>query len=118
MPFIPDMAAAFASADLVVARAGAGSVNEIAAAGMPSILVPLPFAADDHQRRNAEALVEASAARMVLDRDLTGERLVSEVERLRSSNTELQRMRERVRQFARPGAAERAADVMEEAARA
>ena len=63
VPFITDMAAAFASADLVVGRAGAGAVSEIAAAGMPSLLVPLPFAADDHQRKNAEALViEAGGA--------------------------------------------------------
>ncbi len=85
MPFIRDMAEAFAQADLVVGRAGAGAVNEIAAAGMPSVLVPLPFAADDHQRRNAEALVEPGAARMILDADLNGERLFREVETLRES---------------------------------
>ncbi len=55
--FIQKMPEAFADADLVIARAGAGAVNEIAAAGMASVLVPLPFAADDHQRRNAEVLV-------------------------------------------------------------
>jgi UDP-N-acetylglucosamine--N-acetylmuramyl-(pentapeptide) pyrophosphoryl-undecaprenol N-acetylglucosamine transferase len=54
-PFIQDMAAAFAAADLVVCRSGAGSVSELAAAGKPSVLVPFPFAADDHQTRNAEA---------------------------------------------------------------
>ncbi len=77
------MPSAFAEADLVVARAGAGSVNEIAAGGMASVLVPLPFAADDHQRRNAEAFVQAGAAVMVLDAELTGQRLFEEVERLR-----------------------------------
>ncbi len=116
VPFIANMAEAFGQADLVVARAG-GTVNEIAAAGMPSVLVPLPFAADDHQRRNAEALVNAGAARMVLDREMTGERLFREVEDLRKNQEELERMRREVRQFARPGAAERAAEVMEEAAR-
>ncbi len=118
VPFISDMAAAFAAADLVVGRAGAGGVNEIAAAGMPSVLVPLPFAADDHQRRNAEAFVAAGAARMVLDAEMNGERLFREVEELRQNSDELERMRSRVRQFAKPGAAERAAEVLEEAAAA
>ena len=118
IPFIKDMPAAFAQTDLVVGRAGAGGVNEISAAGMPSVLVPLPFAADDHQRRNAEALVEAGAARMVLDREFTGQRLFDEVEALRGNVELLSAMRARVRKFAKPGAAERAADVLEEAARA
>lgn len=117
MPFIADMAAAFATADLVLGRAGAGGVNEIAAAGMASILIPLPFAADDHQRRNAEALVQANAARMIADADLTGERLFQEVQDLSRSPAELAAMRQNVRRFAHPGAAERAADVLEEAAR-
>lgn len=116
--FIQNMPEAFAQADLVVSRAGAGAVNEIAAAGMPAVFVPLPFAADDHQRRNAEAFVEAGAARIVLDAEMTGERLFEEIDRLRRDGAELDRMRAQVRQFARPGAAERAADVLEEAARA
>jgi UDP-N-acetylglucosamine--N-acetylmuramyl-(pentapeptide) pyrophosphoryl-undecaprenol N-acetylglucosamine transferase len=115
VPFVQNMPQAFAQADLVIARSG-GTVNEIAAAGMPSILVPFPFAADDHQRRNAEALRDAGAARMVLDAGMSGERLFQEVQSLRANPSELKRMRERVKQFARPGAAERAADVMEEAA--
>ena len=116
VPFIRDMPGAFAQADLVLGRSGAGGVGEIAAAGMASILVPLPFAADDHQRKNAETFVDAGAARMVLDQDLTGERLFREVEDLRQRPVERETMRERVRQFARPGAAERAAEVLEEAA--
>ena len=118
VPFIRDMASAFADAHLVIARSGAGSVNEIAAAGMASILVPFPFSTDDHQKRNAEALRDAGAARMVLDADMNGERLFQEVESVRNNCTELQLMRERARQFAHPQAAERAADVMEEAAHA
>lgn len=116
VPFIRDMASALAQADLVIARSGAGSVNEIAAAGMPSVLVPFPFAADDHQKKNAEALRDASAARMVLDNEMTGERLFLEVQSLRANSAELEKMRERVKQFAHPGAAERAADVMQHAA--
>lgn len=117
VPFIRDMAGAFARADLVIARAGAGSVNEIAAAGMPSILVPFPFAADDHQKRNAEALRDAGAARIVLDAECNGERLFEEIQSLRANTAELTEMRERVKQFARPGAAANAGDVMEAAAR-
>jgi UDP-N-acetylglucosamine--N-acetylmuramyl-(pentapeptide) pyrophosphoryl-undecaprenol N-acetylglucosamine transferase len=116
VPFIKDMAAAFAEADVVVGRAGAGNVNEIAAAGMASVLVPLPFAADDHQKENAKTLVAAGAARMVLDSEMSGERLFHEVEQLRGNPEMLVAMRQRVRQFARPGAAERAAIVLEEAA--
>ncbi len=115
-PFIKDMAAAFAGADIVVGRAGAGGVNEIAAAGMASILVPLPFAADDHQKENAKTLVDAAAARMVVDSEMSGERLFREVEELRNKPELLAGMRQKVRQFARPGAAERAAIVLEDAA--
>jgi len=116
VPFIRDMPEAFSNADLVVGRAGAGAINEIAAARMASVLVPLPFAADDHQRRNAEVLLEAAAAHMVLDREMNGERLFQEIESLRENPGELDKMRARVRQFARPGAAERAAEILEEAA--
>lgn len=116
IPFIRNMAEAFSNADLVLGRAGAGGVNEIAAAGMPSILVPLPTAADDHQRKNAEALVQAGAARMVPNADLTGEKLFEVVESLRVNAPLLAQMRQNVRQFAHPGAAERAADVLEQAA--
>jgi UDP-N-acetylglucosamine--N-acetylmuramyl-(pentapeptide) pyrophosphoryl-undecaprenol N-acetylglucosamine transferase len=115
--FIPNMAKAFSQTDLVVCRAGAGTVNELSAAGMAAILVPFPFAADDHQRKNAEALVGARAGRMVPDREMNGERLFREVEILRNAPQELAAMRANVRQFASPGAARRAADVMEEAAR-
>ena len=61
-PFIEDMAGAYAGADLIVGRSGAGAIAEIAAAGRPAVLVPFPFAADDHQRHNAEALAAAGAA--------------------------------------------------------
>jgi UDP-N-acetylglucosamine--N-acetylmuramyl-(pentapeptide) pyrophosphoryl-undecaprenol N-acetylglucosamine transferase len=115
LPFLPDMAARFAEADLIVGRAGAGSVAEIAAAGMPALLVPLPFAADDHQRKNAEALVEAGAAIMTLDNQMNGACLFEHVERLRKEPGVLEEMRRRVRRFAKPGAAERAAEVLKEA---
>jgi UDP-N-acetylglucosamine--N-acetylmuramyl-(pentapeptide) pyrophosphoryl-undecaprenol N-acetylglucosamine transferase len=117
VPFIHHMPSTFAQADLVLGRSGAGGVGEIAAAGMPSILVPLPTAADDHQRKNAEALVHAGAAEMVLDRELNGERLFRIVEALRNNPDRRAEMRAKVKRFAKPNAAERAAEVLIEAAR-
>ncbi|MGE6605876.1 undecaprenyldiphospho-muramoylpentapeptide beta-N-acetylglucosaminyltransferase [Halomonas sp. NPDC076908] len=74
-PFIEDMAAAYQWADLVVCRAGALTVAELAAAAKPSLLVPFPFAVDDHQRLNAQVLVKAGAAKCVVQSELTIERL-------------------------------------------
>lgn len=80
--FIEDMGAAYAAADLVVCRAGATTLAELAATGRAAILVPYPRAADDHQRANAEVVAAAGAARMVLDDELSAERLAREVEEL------------------------------------
>ncbi|HEX5227064.1 MAG TPA: undecaprenyldiphospho-muramoylpentapeptide beta-N-acetylglucosaminyltransferase [Bryobacteraceae bacterium] len=115
LPFIDDMPAAFARADLVICRAGAGAVAELAAAGKPSILVPLPTAADQHQLRNAEAYQKAGAAMLTLDQEMDGGRLFEEVEKLRTHPELLQRMGERARAFSHPDAARRAATVLEEA---
>ncbi|HZU23997.1 MAG TPA: undecaprenyldiphospho-muramoylpentapeptide beta-N-acetylglucosaminyltransferase [Bryobacteraceae bacterium] len=115
-PFIQDMPAAFAEADLVVSRSGAGAVSELAAAAMPSILVPFPFAADDHQRKNAEALARAGAARLVPDSEMNGRRLFEEVRSLVAQPGALEDMSANARRFAHPEAARRAADVLEEAA--
>ena len=115
VPFISGMAAAFAAADLVVCRAGAGAVSELAAAGKPSILVPFPYAADNHQTRNAQAMERGGASRLVRDADMTGEKLVATVSRIMA---DLAPMGEAARPFAKPGAARRAADVLEEVARA
>jgi UDP-N-acetylglucosamine--N-acetylmuramyl-(pentapeptide) pyrophosphoryl-undecaprenol N-acetylglucosamine transferase len=114
-PFIADMAAAFAAADVVVCRSGAGTTSELTAAGKPSVLVPFPFAADDHQTRNAEAMVRAGAARMMTDKEINGERLVRLLEELAPA---LERMGEAARMLAKPGAARRAADILEEEASA
>ena len=116
-PFIADMPAAFGEADLVVCRSGAGAVSELAAAGKPSILVPFPFAADDHQNRNAQAIERGGAARVVHDADMNGERLYMLVRELAETDGTLERMGKAARQFARPGAARRAAEVLEEVAR-
>lgn len=112
--FIRDMPAAFAAADLIICRSGAGTVSELAAAGKPSILVPFPFAADDHQLRNAEALERAGAACLVRDAEFHGERLFAAVQELAGPSASLERMGESARQFAKPGAARRAAEILEE----
>jgi UDP-N-acetylglucosamine--N-acetylmuramyl-(pentapeptide) pyrophosphoryl-undecaprenol N-acetylglucosamine transferase len=112
--FIDDMPAAFAEADLIICRSGAGAVAELAAAGKPSVLVPFPYAADDHQYHNAKAMADAGAARLIRDADFDGTRLYREVSELASSPDLLQRMGKSARVFARPGAAERAADVLEQ----
>ncbi len=117
VPFITAMPAAFEAADLVVCRSGAGTVSELAAAGRPSILVPFPFAADDHQTHNAEALARGGAARMVRDADMNGEKLFSEIQELARDTGGLERMAQSARRFAKPGAAQRAADILEEVAR-
>jgi UDP-N-acetylglucosamine--N-acetylmuramyl-(pentapeptide) pyrophosphoryl-undecaprenol N-acetylglucosamine transferase len=114
-PFITDMPAAFAAADLVISRAGASTVSELAAAGKPSILVPFPYAADDHQARNAEAMERAGAARMVRDSELSAETLVAVVKQLA---TVLEKMGTAARRMAKPGAPRRAAEILEEVARA
>src|SRR5262249_43474555 len=85
VPFIADMTAAFDAADLIVSRSGAGTVSELVAAGKPSILVPFPYAADDHQTRNAEAMQNAGAARMIPDAEMNGEILVDIVGQLSDS---------------------------------
>ena len=114
--FLADMPAAFAAADLVVSRSGAGAVSELAAASKPAILVPFPFAANDHQARNAEAIVRGGAARLALDAELNGERLYMLVRALAETEGELERMGAAAREFAHPGAAARAAEVLEEVA--
>jgi UDP-N-acetylglucosamine--N-acetylmuramyl-(pentapeptide) pyrophosphoryl-undecaprenol N-acetylglucosamine transferase len=116
VPFVQDMPGAFARSDVVICRSGAGAVAEVAAAGKPAILVPFPFASDNHQQKNAEALVRAGAARMVLDRDMNGARLFDQVASLAVQPAELERMANTVRQFAKPNAAVRAADILEEVA--
>jgi len=112
-PFFEDMPHAFAQADLVVSRSGMGAVSELAAAGKPSILVPLPAASDQHQLRNAEAMVAAGAARLVLDAELSGARLVEEVTRMAMEPGLLERMGAAARAFSKPGAARRAAEILE-----
>jgi UDP-N-acetylglucosamine--N-acetylmuramyl-(pentapeptide) pyrophosphoryl-undecaprenol N-acetylglucosamine transferase len=112
-PFLHDMPESFAQADIIISRAGAGAVSELAAAGKPSILIPLPTASDQHQLRNAQAMEQVGAARLVVDADWTGERFVNEVASLLDEPGCLERMSAAARTFAKPDAARRAADVLE-----
>ena len=109
-PFIADMAAAYGWADLVICRAGALTVSELAAAGVGAVLVPFPAAVDDHQTCNARLLVRQGAAVLIPDRELTAERLAAELERLCADRSRLIEMAERARSLARPEAAEEFAE--------
>lgn len=82
LPFISDMASAFRKADLLICRAGATTVAEITVSGKASVLIPFPFAANDHQTKNAEILVKAGAAEMIPEGELEGRRLAETVRRL------------------------------------
>jgi len=107
LPFLRRIHMAYAAADLVVCRSGAMTLAEIAVCGTPAILVPYPFAAHDHQVVNAMNLVDRGAAAMILDRDLTGERLAQEIAHWLADRQGLSRMSSNARTFARPDAAER-----------
>jgi UDP-N-acetylglucosamine--N-acetylmuramyl-(pentapeptide) pyrophosphoryl-undecaprenol N-acetylglucosamine transferase len=106
--FFADMPAQYGSADLVLARSGS-TVSELCAAGMPSLLVPFPAAADDHQRKNAEVLEQAGAAVMLLQRALTPASLLEALRGLLLDPKRRAEMAIRARSLARPGALERIA---------
>lgn len=103
-PFIDDMPSAFAQADLVLCRSGASTVGEITAAGKPAIFVPFPFAADDHQRMNAEALEKAGAARLIPESELTVQRLSAVVAELLGNSGVLSDMSVKARKLSHPEA--------------
>ncbi|HEV2176095.1 MAG TPA: undecaprenyldiphospho-muramoylpentapeptide beta-N-acetylglucosaminyltransferase [Terriglobia bacterium] len=114
--FIENMAEAFARADLVVCRAGASTLAELAAAGKAAILIPFPGATDQHQLENARAFESAGAARVIEERELTPERLAREVMDLLSQPDRLRAMAIAARSLARPDAAGRIANLIEELA--
>jgi len=105
------MAAAYAWADLVVCRAGALTLAELAAAGAGSVLVPFPFAVDDHQTANARAWVEAGAALLLPESEASAERLAAVLGELLGDRTRLLAMAQAARTLAKPDAAVRIADV-------
>jgi len=105
VPFIADMPAALASADLVIGRSGASAVAEICAVGRPSLLIPYPFASGDHQRVNAESLVRAGAAVCLTSEEATPDRLAIEIGALATNLERLDVMAERAADLGRPTAA-------------
>jgi UDP-N-acetylglucosamine--N-acetylmuramyl-(pentapeptide) pyrophosphoryl-undecaprenol N-acetylglucosamine transferase len=115
-PFLFDMGVRLGQADLVVCRAGATTLAELTAAGKPSILIPLPTATDDHQRKNAEALASVGAAELMLQAEATGQKLAERIAALASDGGARARMGAAARRLARPDAAkvivDRALDLM------
>jgi len=116
-PFFQAMAAAYAAADFCVCRAGAGTVVELCALGKPSVLVPFPFAANDHQRHNAEAVVASGGARMVLDRELSGTTIAEIIRTFLRDRSGLEMMARRAKVMAKPDAAIHLADLVTQTAR-
>lgn len=116
-PFFRGMAMRLGAADLVIGRAGASTVSEIAVAGKPSILIPLKIAMDDHQRFNAKLLADAGAAEVAAEDVLTLDVMQSALEKLLSSPARLARMAAAAHSVAVPDAAERLADLVEQTAR-
>jgi UDP-N-acetylglucosamine--N-acetylmuramyl-(pentapeptide) pyrophosphoryl-undecaprenol N-acetylglucosamine transferase len=111
--FLDDMEARFAQADLVLCRSGATTCAELTVAGKAAVLVPFAQAADDHQRSNARALEAAGAARLLEEKDLTGESLAAAVREVLDTPGRLLAMEEAARALARPDAAARVADLLE-----
>ncbi len=111
--FCDQMPAAYAIADLVIARSGASSLTEISISGHPSILVPYPFAADDHQTRNAEVFSEAGAATLVQERDLSAEKLADLATSILQDLPTYKRMAKAARALAIPDAADRVCAAIE-----
>ncbi len=109
-PFFDDMGRRVGRADLIVCRAGATTLAEITAAGKAAILIPLPTATDDHQRKNAEALAAAGAAEVLIQSDLTGHTLARRILTLATDRETRMRMSAAARKMARPDAAQMIVD--------
>jgi UDP-N-acetylglucosamine--N-acetylmuramyl-(pentapeptide) pyrophosphoryl-undecaprenol N-acetylglucosamine transferase len=112
-PYISNMVDEFAKSDLIICRAGATSCAEIAAAGKAALLIPLPTAADDHQRKNAEALEKAGAAKMILQKNLSGKSLAEKIIDLINSPDKITAMETAAKKLARKDAAEVTVDIIE-----
>jgi UDP-N-acetylglucosamine--N-acetylmuramyl-(pentapeptide) pyrophosphoryl-undecaprenol N-acetylglucosamine transferase len=111
-PFITDMAAEYHRADLIICRAGATTIAEVTACGKPCLFIPFPHAVDDHQRRNAEALLKKQACLMLLERELSGERLAVTIRKALDDRAALQKMGEASFSLARLNAAQIIVDEM------
>lgn len=104
-PYLHNMPVALAAADLAVFRAGAVGLAELVAKGVPAILVPYPYATANHQEFNARAVEAAGAGRVILDKELTGEKLLEEIEKLLIDDANLQAMKKAAKKLGKPDAA-------------
>ena len=118
VPFIENMAERFAQADLILCRSGAITTAEVAAAGRAAIFIPFGAATDAHQTRNAEAMQNAGAARLLPQTELTPERLTREIFTLLDQPRRITEMEEQARRLARPRAVEDIVDLLEGLVRA
>ncbi len=114
MPYIHDMSHALAASDLIISRCGAGLISEITALGKPSILIPYPFASDNHQEYNARALEKFGAANVILERDLNQQVLLSEVKNLFQNPNYMAEMSQQSKKLGKPNAAREIADIVNE----
>jgi len=115
-PFIYEMADAYATADLVVCRSGALTLAELTALGKPAVLIPYPYAADNHQELNARSVEKVGAALVLLDKDASGERLAGIISGLLDDPDTLRGMSARSRSLGRPDAARKVLEICREVA--
>ena len=111
-PYLYDMPKALAATDIAVFRAGATSLAELTARGVPAVLIPYPFAAENHQEFNARELEKNGAAKVILNRELTGEKLINVLEEMLASENRLQEMVEASRNMGKPSAALAIAEIV------
>lgn len=115
-PFIHNMPEVLAGVDLTVARAGATTLAELTSLGIPSILIPSPYVTDNHQEKNARALSEKGAARLLLEKDLTGPKLVESIDQILGHEQKLADMKKAAKKLGMPDAAQRVYHLMKEIA--
>jgi UDP-N-acetylglucosamine--N-acetylmuramyl-(pentapeptide) pyrophosphoryl-undecaprenol N-acetylglucosamine transferase len=116
-PFIHNMPEVLAGIDLTVSRAGATTLAELTSLGIPSILIPSPYVTDNHQEKNARALSEHGAARLLLEKDLTGPKLVENIDQILGNEEKLANMKKAAKKMGIPDAAQRLYHLMEELAK-
>lgn len=113
-PYIDKMAEVLAASDLMVGRAGATSIAEFTALGLPAILIPSPYVTNDHQTKNAQSLVKSKAVEMIADKELTGMNLVEEIDKIFSDESRQRLMAEASKKEGIPDACERLYNVVKE----
>lgn len=111
-PYLEEIQYAYAASDLVICRSGAGAIAELTALGLPSILIPYPYAAEGHQYKNAKVLEEKGAARLIIEKDLTGERLKKLLLDLIGDRPLLEKMSRQSKKLGKPQAAQKIAELI------